>query len=222
MTRPFGHKRVLARAGPPPFREFSHGSRLGAQRLGRDYRRGHGLRRGLSGERRVRAFGVGFVHHRAGLALAGLVAGPNAGAARARHHDDGDRRCVSRLCVARRMGLWPRERVSDRRFRALPSALRARHRLARRPRNFRRRAMERAFQRQLAPALGGPDHRPRQHHPQLLADRPSVRHPRLDGSRCSAPTGESLPPTRDLSDPPAGERGDGGEDPQVHGSAHAS
>ena len=36
--------------------------------------------------------------------------------------------------------------------------------------------MERAFQRRLARAVGGPDHGPRQHHPQLLADRPSLRH----------------------------------------------
>ena len=132
-----------------------------------------------------------------------------------------DRRGVHRLRLAHCMGLWPRRRVADRRFRALSGALRARDRLARRPRDFRRRPMERAFQRQLASALGGPDHRPRQHDSQLLADRPALRHLGPDGSRRSAPARAGLSPTGNRPDPPAGERGDGGEDPQVYGSAHA-
>ena len=115
MRRPFGHKRrVLAHAGPPPSGNFRMARELGAQCLGRDHRRRHDLRRRLSGERRVCAFGAGFVHHRAGLALAVLVAGSDAGAARARHHDDGDRRRVHRLRVACRLGFWARRRVLDR------------------------------------------------------------------------------------------------------------
>ena len=141
MAAPFGHnRRALRQAGPRRFREFRHGSQLGAHCLGRDHRRSHDLRRRLSGERRVRASGAGFVHHRARLAFAVLVAGSDAGAARARHHDDRDRRRLYRLRLARRMGLWPRGRLAARRHRTLPGAIRARDRLARGPRNFRRRA----------------------------------------------------------------------------------
>ena len=81
--------------------------------------------------------------------------------------------------------------------------------------------MERALQRQLACALGGPDHRPRQHDPHLLADRPSLRHLGPDGSRCPSPASPRLSPAGDRSDSPARQRGDGGEDPQIYGSTHA-
>ena len=128
------------------------------------------------------------------------------------------------VCVAfASLVAWAFGRVGvfDRRHRTLPGDLRESDRLARRPRDLGRRPMERAFQRRLAPALGRTDHRPRQHDLELLADRPPLRHPSPDGSRRPAPTRSRLPRPEIRSDPAAGQRGDGGEDPQVHGSAHA-
>ena len=88
------------------------------------------------------------------------------------------------------MGLWPgracRSLADSARYQALYDE---RDRLARGPRNFGRGLVERAFQRRLAPALGEPDHRPRQHHPELLADRPRLRHSGIDGGRGPSPAG---------------------------------
>ncbi len=185
-------RRVLAHADLR-LPEFSHGSQLDAQCPGRDHRRDHDLRRRLSGERRVRALGVSALHHRAGLAFAVLAAGPDAGAPRARRHDDLDRRRLYRLRLARRMGIWPRRHypllADTARYQAIYE--RAIDWLDDRGISVAG-LWSAALQRRLAPALGEPDHRPRQYDSQLLADRASLRHLRSHGSRRPAPTRPGL------------------------------
>ena len=175
--------------GTPVLQDLLHGSRLGARCLGRDHRGGCGFGRRLSGQHGLRPAGAGPVHHRHHVAVAKLASGADAGAHRARNHDDGHCRRLSRLRVAGGMGLWPGRSFDPRRLGALSGALRRGDRLARGSWHIGRRLVERAFQRWLAPALGEPDHRPGQHHPDFLADRPRLRHSGIDGSRGSAIAG---------------------------------
>src|SRR5271154_4333423 len=90
--------------GTPVLQDLLHGSRLGARCLGRYYRGGCGFGRRLSGQHGLRPAGAGPVHHRHHVAVAELASGADAGAHRARNHDDGDCRRLSRLRVAGGMG----------------------------------------------------------------------------------------------------------------------
>ena len=205
--------------GTPVLQDLLHGSRLGARCLGRDHRGGCGFGRRLSGEHGLRPAGAGPVHHRHHVAAAKLASGADAGAHRARNHDDGHCRRLSRLRFAGGMGLWPGRSFDPRQLGALPGALRRGDRLARGPRNFGCRVVERAFQSRLGPGLGGPGDRSRQHHPDFLADRPRLRHSGVDGSRGSPSPDRDLFQQGDRNDPLGGHGGDGAQNPQVHGGA---
>ena len=94
--------------------------------------------------------------------------------------------CVA-FAIADRVGFWPCRRVPDRGLRALPDALQRRDHVARGPRGLGRGRMERIFQRRVDTWLGETGHRARQHHPELLAYRPRLRHSRADGGRGPSP-----------------------------------
>ena len=216
----FGHnRRVFVLGTLPP--GTLHGSRLGARCLRWDHRGGRGLRCRLSGERRLRALGAGAVHHRSRLAVckSWLHARMPALLALAVTMT-----VTVAVCLA--LPRWSHGALAASALRCSPTPRAIRRfttgdRLARRSWNFGRGLMERALQRRLARPLGGPDHRPRQHDFELLADRPCLRHLGTDGSRGPALARIDLLQHGNLSILLQGDSGYGRENPQVHGGADA-